>query len=458
VAEKLSEGFQNDASLNRVTAPFLYLVKVINMLQIWQMVDGYLNRFGHAESLVDTLFILLQFIVITCASATVEFHSSSDEHQRRRGISGFALSIAFSNFILMMCYGRVAYYIPEARAFCVTWTGFNVMNVLMWLIVAFIPARTDVIRILFGVATIIEHSSFFYFPYFQSTILSFFQFDETHKYIPINVRLSIERSGLLIIIAIGEVIVTIVGHSEEMKASLFGRAVVGILLGFLFKFMYFDVFHTLGESHHIIKHACQISRYRGILNMKGTLYLAAAIVLTHNFLNTEHAGGSEHSVSDHTMKIETLYDQGVFGVTVSVMLLLSYFMGLGHRYKKGFFSIQLIPRVARSGFMIAAAAAIIAIGVTVEFHDRYVYVGIVVAILAVCVCIEFICTWYVLKHRYGPQPQANKPTELENGVSITAHSKHVIGGILEHVSSDNLSKSSFADYLIILIRIIAFVV
>ena len=82
-----------------------------------------------------------------------------------------------------------------------------------------------------------------------------------YTFIPQNVELFYERLGLMVIIAIGEILANI--SSNNLTSEAVGSMVLLVIQGFFFKFAYFDVFDCLG--HHALKQASRISKHRGIV-------------------------------------------------------------------------------------------------------------------------------------------------------------------------------------------------
>ncbi len=225
--------------------------------------------------------------------------------------------------------------------------------------------------------------------FIQPILIKLFRISQTTlRYVPINVRLSIERNGLLIVIAIGEVISTVIS-GDSLSAPIFGRAIIAVLLGFIYKFMYFDGFHTIGAGLHTVKHAMQISKLRGFTYMRLQFVIVGAILITKYYMTTDEFGylHSEHKI----------YSQMVFSIAVAIITMGCYFGGLLHRYEKGYFSRQLIPRSFRSVLYFLCSCAMIIVAGCVEFDDGYKLIGIDLSLATFCLFFEFLCTWYIVR-------------------------------------------------------------
>ena len=59
-------------------------MKMIAILSIWSSVDSYINHFGNRESLGDSIYVLLQFIIISGTSATIDIYAAA--------LSGFVVT------------------------------------------------------------------------------------------------------------------------------------------------------------------------------------------------------------------------------------------------------------------------------------------------------------------------------------------------------------------------------
>ncbi len=117
-ARNLVSGYSSDLDRKENVAILNYIFRIIPILSIWSGVDMYLNRFGQPESIFDSIFIFVQFCIMSCIASTVDVYSASSNNEERfNALCAFTLGVALAHATNMLMNIRVACALPEARGF-----------------------------------------------------------------------------------------------------------------------------------------------------------------------------------------------------------------------------------------------------------------------------------------------------------------------------------------------------
>lgn len=224
-----------------------------------------------------------------------------------------------------------------------------------------------------------------------------------YNFIPINVHLNIERSGLVVIIAIGEIITKLYGYN--LSADSYGYALLAIILGFLYKFMYFDMFNVIGESVDKVAH--QASIYRGVVYIQCIPVVVSSIVLSHVYMvPTEMSShrrttaadddGGQYMDDDSSSYERIIYHQLVFAFAVVITMNIMYLLGQLHVQSSLKIRIQKVKQIYRTAFITTASLLLLVIAGSIKFNYHNQLIAITEAILAICLLFECLCQWYFI--------------------------------------------------------------
>lgn len=432
------QSFQEDIKNESTTAPFIYVLKLYPLLTVWVMYDLYNNRFGVPESIFDNLFtaVLFSLLSMTVVTDDTYFSHAQDDQSsfKRHSLQGIAFGLSACYFTIALAYLRVAYYLPEARGVALSWatslswvstvylvTGSSGWGLQMWFLYSL--GLISCIMIL-----PLARSLSLWFPWERFKI--------KYNFIPINVHLAIERSGLVVIIAIGEIITKLYGYS--LSADSYGYALLAIILGFLYKFMYFDVFNVIGEDVDKVAH--QTSIYRGMVYIQCIPVVVSSIVLSHVYMvpteASSHrrtaAAGGEHFDDDSSSYERHIYHQLVFAFAVVITMNIMYLLGQLHVQSSLKIRIQKVKQIYRTAFITTASLLLLVIAGSIKFNYHNQLIAITEAILAICLLFECLCQWYFIDLEFiGPYlhrirdgaPSSNEDSTIASqGIASTSDS------------------------------------
>lgn len=432
------QSFQEDIKNESTTAPFIYVLKLYPLLTVWVMYDLYNNRFGVPESIFDNLFtaVLFSLLSMTVVTDDTYFSHAQDDQSsfKRHSLQGIAFGLSACFFTIALAYLRVAYYLPEARGVALSWA-----TSLSWVSTVYLVTGSSgwgfQMWFLYSLGLI---SCIMILPLARSLSLwvPWERFKMKYNFIPINVHLAIERSGLVVIIAIGEIITKLYGYN--LSADSYGYALLAIILGFLYKFMYFDVFNVIGEGVDKVAH--QASIYRGMVYIQCIPVVVSSIVLSHVYMvpteASSHrrtaAAGGEHFDDDSSSYERHIYHQLVFAFAVVITMNIMYLLGQLHVQSSLKIRIQKVKQIYRTAFITTASLLLLVIAGSIKFNYHNQLIAITEAILSICLLFECLCQWYFIDLEFiGPYlhrirdgaPSSNEDSTIASqGIASTSDS------------------------------------
>jgi low temperature requirement protein LtrA len=403
--EKLVHAFESDITSEKSTAPLLFAVKFLAVYGIWLNVDVYANRFGQMQSIWDFILFYCHFssMAAMCVSIDVLAAPNSEE-QHRLALSEFCLGVAFSSGILVVGYLRVALVLKMARPFAILSMILLTFQIIFYLLAALLPIGQNSMYVIMAAALLFDHTKDLFFPYFSR----FISWGQDYVYIPINVALQKERLGLLVLIAIGEQIASIVG--PNLTRRIYTGTMLACFQGFLFKWAYFDVFDVTGEVTET-KHPLKRGRLHGIAHTKIHSLLVGCILVTSMYLRKnyhEDSAESDHgstkiralsslspfaetatSESSHEARSDIIYSQLVYSLSMGFTLTLVHAASLLHKRHPERELVENFHPFYRFGFTVACAIAMSIIGGVLEFDNSLRFRGIVLGLMYLAVLHEF---------------------------------------------------------------------
>lgn len=397
------QSFQEDIKNDPNTAPFIYVLKLYPLLTVWVMYDLYNNRFGDPESLFDNLFSAVLFSLLSMTVVTDDtyyLHAQDDQSSfKKHSLQGIAIGLSACYFAIALAYLRVAYYLPEARP-----VALSLATSLSWVSTVYLV--TGLSGFSWGIQMWFLYSlglisCILILPLTRSigVWMPWERFKMKYTFIPINVHLTIERSGLVVIIAIGEIITKLYGYN--LSADSYGYALLAIILGFLYKFMYFDVFNAIGEGVDKIAH--QVSMYRGMAYIQCIPVVVSSIVLSHVYMVPLEASSShrrtaadegQHYDDDSSSYERIIYHQLVFTFAVVITMNIMYLLGQLHVQSSLKIRIQKVKQSYRTAFIAIASLLLLVIAGSIKFNYHNQLIAITEVILAICLLFECLCQWY----------------------------------------------------------------
>ncbi len=172
-----------------------FLLLFLPILWVWVGHTSFTNRFDDSSKLYRFLTVAMMASVV---GLVITLPRAFDDY-----FMGFALSYAFSRFILIALYMKVMFRNKALHPRLVKTVGFFSLSAVLWFISAFIPNS----YIIWIIAFCID----FTIPIFANKELSSLSSNSTH--LP-------ERLGLLTVIMLGEMIISTTATTFQLQLSI----------------------------------------------------------------------------------------------------------------------------------------------------------------------------------------------------------------------------------------------
>lgn len=132
----------------------------------------------------------------------------------------------------------------------------------------------------------------------------------------------------------------------------------------------------------------------------------------------DEGGGGSHSavLTSEETHSRIRYRQTVYALSCAVVLLACYFLGMTNKRCAYLQRRQLVPRLARTVFMMLAGAIMLIAGAVVDYDDRLSLIGIELSIFVFCLFVEFMCKWFILRPREAKSGAAGDASERASEV------------------------------------------
>lgn len=213
--------------------PFLYIFRLIPIINIWSSLGQCYNRFGQTESLADTLLALLLFIVVTCISQNIAVSALRYDADNIEGgylwtLNAINALLAIGHFVMVVFYMRVALMVREAAWFVTSYCCYHTVMIFMWPVLLPFEHYFWFSFVWIAITTVLEFEKL-------SILLALaellkYLYPKEYTYIPLNAVLMTERMGLLVIVALGEIIASV--FSTNLKVDSYGTTILIVLQGF----------------------------------------------------------------------------------------------------------------------------------------------------------------------------------------------------------------------------------
>jgi hypothetical protein len=355
--------------------------------------------------------MFMLFVCMAWSATSVEVYSdSTNNFDRTHSLSAFAAGINGCYLVTLVLLTRVAISVKETRTFIFGYIVYLVMTCSIWTYLVFLPSERDKVGHRYFIAASI-------FDFLREPFLTNFSkifpyetvFGLKYEYIPVNIFHMMERGGLLIILSLGEVMDAIYGDS--LHFDTYKYIIVTVIIGFLFKFAYFDVFDCMGE--HVSRVSLKVSKFRGITGIKMLPMIVGAIALSRLYLMPDSeeyshrrlSSGDDDSMSE--MSERDMYMQNSFACSISIGFFLMYMFNQLHEHSEIGLRCQLVPRLYRGLFIFISCVALIVISATKKFESRFELIGLAIFMMALCLLVEFFCQWIFLDYDYLEQVLAD---------------------------------------------------
>lgn len=363
---------------------------------------------------MDSLFIFVEFVIIACISVSIEVYAGSViETQRRTALSEICIGLSFAHFVLFAVNCRVFYLVREARTFSVYVIISELISCAWWLIIGLIPVPRWILFILWAIIVTFEFCrEALSLPFNQNFPYEYFGIGK-YVYVPLNVGLSAERTGLLVVVAVGEIVAVVTGTNVSQQT--YGAAILAVTQGFVIKFAYFDVFDCLAEQTEPI-HALRAHRYRGMAHIRLHEVLVGAILVSsmyhfqglgeegHRRASSVYPTAYDHVTDDAHHEPEPnedthrqiIYRQLVYGFSLSLVLICCFLSSVLHKRNEVRVAAEKVSIPVRGVAVLLFCLLLLLIGGFIEFDNHRKYQGIALAIMAVCMFFEFSSRWFLL--------------------------------------------------------------
>ena len=385
---------------------------------------------------MDTCLCAVQFLLVCFIAMSIEIttdrYSPIDEERPNGLVRAYIevnLMFMISHLVYLAAYIRLSVLVSEARGQAVlNAVAHGILAVLWALLLAVSSSFWGGFVLVCLIAYVeLEKASIIVWLIAPVMVKLFPSFSYTP--VPVNVPLYAERAGLIVIVALGEVVASV--YAEDLKARSYGVVAAIVVQAFLLKFAYFDVFDGAGER--VKRHALKVGYRNSIWNFRllyiqiGSILCSAMYLIDANRSEGEDAGehrsraltdeyGDDHDDDDDESDSQATLRQVVYAGSLVCAVLSSYFMGRTHEQYPYLVAMQRVPVLARTAFVLFAAMWMIIAAAVTEYDEPLSLISIECIIVAVCLFVEFMCKWILLKEANLPElPRRDQaPSESHN--------------------------------------------
>jgi low temperature requirement protein LtrA len=239
-------------------ATYIYFLCYYPLFAQWQGLDSCINRFG-ADGISGMAVLCINIFAISGANMSLK----GIREDVQTALFNFSLSMVIMQIALLLMNLRVFFsHLDNAKYFVAnlaTTHGFFALGYGVLSLLAYLPSIGP--EYFYGLWTVLVILQVYIIrialvigPYLVSPLLP------SHLpriSVPLHVSLTAERSGLFIVLAIGECAMATVGAVTDFTVRNTIGLLVAVIHGYGFKIGYFDTLDCPGE--HATKHALKVS-------------------------------------------------------------------------------------------------------------------------------------------------------------------------------------------------------
>ena len=341
---------------------FVYVIQAATLFWYWTLIQGYMNRFDNEDAFHSCLsFVFCVLFALQCA-ATNACHLSACRS------FGFILLVMRSVYVLVLI--RISVQLPRAREWCIgkIITSLIVMGILLFGAffhreVAFWAGAlvVDMMSHVYPIAKLI-------FP--------------DYRFPPIHIELFEERIGLIVLIAIGETIVSST-HIETITMGSMTNAVLVVTVAFIYKLGYFG--NAQGRRERGVVVALRRTKKWSATFLFLHVILFVAIVLSGHVL--------EQILEHDSQAMRWIFCSAVASTNTCLALLQMMHKGLGKGVRACSLQVRISARIAAS-----AAVALLPL-ISIHNISSTMLLVLVVAVLGAVVLVDSFGARVTAKHR-----------------------------------------------------------
>jgi low temperature requirement protein LtrA len=195
------------------------------------MVNGWLLYTHHYTSRFEETSLLHSFVLLFFLLGM----AASIVNARFETARGFSLAVILQNLAYLSMIVPIGIYLPKARAFCTVLSSVVTVAVLCFVAAAIFP---DWALFAWGLAALLHHFMELWLPYFLPG----------NKLIPTNMEHTKDRLGVIVLVMLGEAVISSTMTVREFAADLSIRdnryylvLALSFLLIFMFMLLYFNL-------------------------------------------------------------------------------------------------------------------------------------------------------------------------------------------------------------------------
>ena len=435
---QLGNGFTQNAEKYGFLSLLIYYAKFAPIYDRWVDATILLNKFDTGNT-----YSMWSLFVFTLLNRSLSLLDDGD-------MKPFAFCIMLSIGGAMAFNLYVASIVPCARVSTITWVACNAVYLGMWYIVWM--TENSYIAIAAWSAALFT-PQFQIYSYFRTIIAPLAENPSGRNIrIPIDVELMAERLGLIIVLAIGEVMMTTVKSSiphiksEGDLVSLppdlthlrpFLSVVLAIGLAGHTKLAYFDTYGCPGEKERGVEmHAFKVSVMNSIFYMRFHMVAVMSIVLSATMIEI---GDEEYGKG--TLSFDTRLISGVAfaGINASFGILREQ-----HKYRQSLLKNEKVSRLTRL-FVLSGVCSLQIFGaVFIPISDPLLLQFMGQALFAANIFFEELCSNAWL---HDPCESHKKPIFTDHTSQVRSSSTSAGG--LTHIATygavEGTSKKSVAS-------------
>ena len=303
------------------------------------------------------------------------YSDTENKDEEDKSYSYFTMTLAIAHICFALAIARVGHHVPSTRAFVLNYVIYHCMTAVPWAIISLFCIRG---YFFFFCMPFLEFGKEFIvrmvlMSYVSEPLINMFHLGWTYTYVPMNVSLSTERFALLFIISLGEILTSF--YTDNLLLSSYSELFLVTMMGFIFKFAYFNAFDYLGE--HAEKHAYRISIYVGLTYAKSHALLIGSVFASVLYL-------------EESEEVSFLR-QGIFTVSTSLVIISCCMIDHSHLRKESEVKRQYIPKRIRVVVMGSMLGVFCLIGQLKLFQDHYKLNVLAVIVLTLVLFFEWAC-------------------------------------------------------------------
>lgn len=215
------------------------------------MVNGWLLYTHHYTSRFEETSLLHSFVLLFFLLGM----AASIVNARFETARGFSLAVILQNLAFLCMIVPIGIYLPRARAFCTVLSCVTMTAVLCFVVAAIFP---DWALFAWGLVALLDHFMELWLPYFLPG----------NKLIPTNIEHTKDRLGVLVLVMLGETVISSTMTFREFAADANiqdNRYYVVLGLSFLLIFMFMLLYFNMQPAPK--DHALRRSRIVGSIHL-----------------------------------------------------------------------------------------------------------------------------------------------------------------------------------------------